>query len=90
MSPPEFLFTMHLGGSDDLRRLLPDVSATVFRHVGCAPAVVADLIAALETAASRDRGPGFDVQFVVRDGRFEAIVSARDREIWRTSRQVPA
>jgi hypothetical protein len=90
-APEEFLFAMKLAGRDDFERVLGEVATTVFRQVGCAPAVVADLVAELNEAImpGADEGAGFDVQFRAHGGSCEVIVLVRDREIWRTSRPIP-
>ena len=90
-APEEFLFAMKLAGRDAFERVLGEVAATVFRQVGCAPAVVAALVAELNEAImpGADDGAGFDVQFRARAGSCEVVVFVRGREIWRTSRPIP-
>jgi hypothetical protein len=90
-APEEFLFAMKLAGRDAFEHVLGEVAATVFRQVGCAPAVVAALVAELNEAIrpGADDGAGFDVQFRAHAGSCEVIVFVRDREIWRTSRPIP-
>ena len=90
-APEEFLFAMKLAGADAFDRVLGEVAATVFRQVGCAPAVVADLVTELNEVIipGADHGAGFDVRFRAHAGTCEVIVLVRDREIWRTSREIP-
>jgi hypothetical protein len=90
-APEEFLFTMKVAGPDEFDRVLDEVAATVFRQVGCPPAVVADLLKELNAVIipGADEGAGFDVHFRAHAGSFEVIVLVRDREIWRASRPIP-
>ena len=90
-APEEFLFALKLAGRDAFDRVLSEVAATVFRQVGCAPPMIADLVTELNAAIvpGADDGAGFDVQFRAHAGSCEVIVFVRDREIWRTSRPIP-
>jgi hypothetical protein len=89
VSFPEFLFALKLAGRDQFDHVLAEVAATVFRHVGCGPAVVADLLKELDAAVlPGDEGVGLDVQFRARGGACEVIVFVREREIWRASRPI--
>ena len=80
-----------VAGPEAFNRVLDEVAATVFRQVGCSPEIVADLLNGLNAAVvpGADHGAGFDVHFRAHAGTFEVIVYARDREIWRASRQIP-
>ena len=82
---------MKIAGGDAFDRVLGEVAAAVFRQVGCAPGVVAALVAELNAAVipGSDAGAGFDVQFRAHDGVCEVIVFVRGREIWRASRPIP-
>jgi hypothetical protein len=87
----EFLFSMKLAGRDQFDHLLGDVAANVFRHAGCEPEVVADVVKTLNAAVfpGADDGAGFEVQFRARADACEVIVLVRDAEVWRTSRPIP-
>lgn len=91
-APDEFLFSMKVAGRDAFDGVLDDVAATVFRHVGCGSAVVADLVKELHAVVipGADEGEGFDVQFRAHAGVCEVVVFARRRELWRLSHPIPS
>jgi hypothetical protein len=86
--PDEFLFSMKVAGRDAHDGVLDDVAATVFRHVGCGSAAVADLVKQLHGVVipGADEGKGFDVQFRAHAGVCEVIVFTSGRELWRLAR----
>ena len=90
MPAPDFVFSLRLAGCEPFDNVLGDVAATVFRHVGCSAAAVGDLVTQLSAAVEShaDGESEFDVRFRVHAGSWEVVVTARDREIWRTSHLV--
>ena len=88
MSSPEFVFSLRLAGREQFDHVLAEVAATVFRHVGCAAAVVVELVDQLNAVVTPALDSEFDVQFRARADTFEVVVFSRSREIWRSSRQM--
>ena len=87
MPAPDFVFSVRFAGCEPFDNVLGEVAATVFRHVGCSAATVGDLVAQLSAAVTShaDGESEFDVRFRVHAGSCEVVVTARGREIWRTS-----
>ena len=89
MSAHAFFFTMRLAddaGSDDM---LNDLTASVLRHVGYAPAAIGALTDEVRAgiATGKAAGTEYDLQFRAHDGEIEIIVSRDDRAVFRTSRR---
>jgi hypothetical protein len=76
---------MRVAGRDRLDGMLGEVAETVFRHLGLSAEAVADLTARLNALIAADASGDADVdlQFTVRSGSCEVVVSAGEREIWR-------
>ncbi len=90
MFNPDFVFSVRLAGREPFDDVLGDLAATLFRQIGCSVLDVTVLVARL-SAAVRSRADGeseFDVRFRAHAGSCEVVVSAHDREIWRTWHQV--
>jgi hypothetical protein len=89
--PDEFFFAMTLPERDTFDELIDEVTTTVFRHVGCGSAAIADMVQQLHAVVPPMAGDaaGLDVQFRARGGACEMVVRLRDRELWRASRPIP-
>lgn len=91
MSVSEFLFAVRLTGREPFDKVLGDVATNVFRHVGCTPSAVTQLVDQLNAVvtANLDGEPDVRVQFHGNPGSCEVIVLVANREVWRTTHLLP-
>ena len=85
MSVSEFEFSVCLSDCEPSDPMLGDVARTVFRQIGCAAPVVADLVERLDkVVASVNGATDVRVHFRGHAGSCEVTVLAGTREVWRT------
>jgi hypothetical protein len=87
----EFVFSVRLSRREQSTRLLGDVAANVFRHLGSAASTADDVVGQL-TAVVSSRLNGdveFDVRFHGHAGSCDIVVCTGGREIWRITRHLP-
>ena len=91
MAAPEFFFSLEVSSLPAEDDLLSDVIAGVLVRAGCrddARALAAAVRSAVAVAAT-EGDPPCGVQFSVRDGALEIVVSPGSGRVWRTTRAIP-
>ncbi|MQA30502.1 MAG: hypothetical protein GEU82_11805 [Luteitalea sp.] len=84
-----FYFALQFSSHDVSVALLDDLAAQVLRHAGCRPHDVPDLDGALAMAATTAAGSRrCDVQFAIRDGALEIVVSSNGGRLFRASHPI--
>ena len=88
MRASEFFFAVELSSQGASAKLLTELASCVLSHVGSSAEAMPDLARALQQAVAASAGVGerrCDVQFRVRGGKLEVLVSANGGRIWQTS-----
>jgi hypothetical protein len=88
----EFFFALEFSSQGAPSGLVEDLASQVLRYVGCAPACTPELTRALERATAAGSASGerrCDVQFRVRRGTLEILVSSNGGRIWQETITIP-
>jgi len=82
---------MRLPGTGGFDAMVADLTSNVLAHFGFAPAAADELSGELKSGLTAGLAPGAElhVQFQVREGELEILVSQRDRRICRVARRLP-
>jgi hypothetical protein len=91
VSDHPFSFSMRLPGTGGLDAMVADLTSNVLTHFGFSPAAADELSGELKTglSAGLDSGSELHVQFQVREGELEILVSQRERRLCRVVRRLP-
>lgn len=82
---------MRLPGTGGFDAMVAELTSNVLAHFGFAPAAVDELGSELKAGLTDGLGSGAELhlQFQVREGELEILVSQRERSICRVVRRLP-
>ncbi len=91
MASAEFFFALEFSSQGVSAALLSELASRVLAHLGSPPDALPELSGALSEAVAAGAATGerrCDVQFRVRDGQLDVLVSSNGGRIWQTSRPI--